>query len=166
MYELNKSIVKLVKDEYNSEMKSKVAEYLKNTKETTSAMSSLVIPSKWFTGGREHLLGEFRRDMLTSKQVSHLTAYHNPRELFPEVEIKGGICYFLRDKHYDGSCEYTLRKNGTSEKTTLELNKFDVIIREPRLASIVQKIVSKANEDHAGFVEGIISSDTPFGTIF
>lgn len=138
-------------------------DYCKVAKETTSAMSSLVIPSKWFTGGREHLLGEFRRDMLTSKQVSHLTAYHNPRELFPEVEIKGGICYFLRDKHYDGSCEYTLRKNGTSEKTTLELNKFDVIIREPRLASIVQKIVSKANEDHAGFVEGIISSDTPFG---
>ena len=132
-------------------------------KDATSAMSSLVIPSKWFTGGREYLLGEFRKDMLTSKQVSHLTAYHNPRELFPEVEIKGGICYYLRDKHYDGSCEYTLRKNGVLETTTLALNKFDVIIREPRLASIVQKVVSKAKEDNIGFVEDIISSDTPFG---
>ena len=43
MYELNKSIVKLVKDEYNSEMKSKVAEYLKNTKEITSAKGYAVL---------------------------------------------------------------------------------------------------------------------------
>lgn len=132
-------------------------------KDTSSSMSTLVIPSKWFTGGREHLLGEFRKDMLTSNQVSHLTAYYNPRELFPEVEIKGGICYFLRDRHHDGSCEYTLRKNGVAETTTLALNKFDVIIREPRLASIVQKVVSKAKEEQAGFVDDMISSDTPFG---
>lgn len=43
MYKLNKSIVKLVESQYDSEMKSKVEEYLKNTKETTSAKGYIVL---------------------------------------------------------------------------------------------------------------------------
>lgn len=138
-------------------------EFCRVAKESTSSLSSLVIPSKWFTGGRANLIEPFRRDMLSSKQVSKITAYHNPRELFPDVEIKGGICYFVRDKNYDGACDYSLHKNGKSENVVLELNKLDVIIREPRLAALVQKIVTQAKEEDASFVEGIISSDTPFG---
>ena len=131
-------------------------------KDTTSTLSTLVIPSKWFTGGRANLMEPFRKDMLSSKQVSKLTAYHDPRELFPDVEIKGGVCYYLRDKQYDGSCEYTLKKNGSSEQVTLELDKLDVIIREPRLSAIVHKVVGQVPEGSM-FVESMISSDTPFG---
>lgn len=137
--------------------------FCKVAKETTSALTTMVIPSKWFTGGREHLLGEFRRDMLRSKQVSHITAYHDESELFPDVTIKGSVCYFLRDKSHKGACEYTLNKNGNAEKATLELDKVDVIIREPRLAALVQNVVLKANEEGMGYVDSMVSSDTPFG---
>ena len=132
-------------------------------KDTTSAMITMVIPSKWFTGGREHLLGEFRRDMLSSKQVSHITAYHDEKELFPDVTVKGSVCYFLRDKSHKGTCDYTLYKNGNAEKASLELDKVDVIIREPRLAALVQKVVLKADEEGLEFIDSIVSSDTPFG---
>ena len=132
-------------------------------KDTTSAMTTMVIPSKWFTGGREHLLGEFRRDMLSSKQVSHITAYHDEKELFPDVTVKGSVCYFLRDKSHKGTCDYTLYKNGNAEKASLELDKVDVIIREPRLAALVQKVVLKADEEGLEFIDSIVSSDTPFG---
>lgn len=43
MYKLNKSIVKLVESQYDSEMKRRVEEYLKNTKETTSAKGYIVL---------------------------------------------------------------------------------------------------------------------------
>lgn len=135
----------------------------------TAYVSDMVIPSKWFTGGREHLLGEFRREMLASKQIVRMTAYHNPRELFPEVEIKGGICYFVRDKAYGDTCEYSLLKEGNCESTNLDLSSLDVVIREPRLAKIVQKVVGQTIAEKRKrptspvFVEEIISGDTPFG---
>lgn len=135
-----------------------------------ACVSDMVIPSKWFTGGREHLLGEFRRKMLASKQIVRMTAYHNPRELFPEVEVKGGICYFVRDKAYENNCKYSLQKDGNCVATDLDLSSLDVMIREPRLAKIVQKVVEQTlrekqekTKDSPIFVEEIISGDTPFG---
>ncbi len=135
-----------------------------------ACVSDMVIPSKWFTGGREHLLGGFRREMLASKQIVRMAAYHNPRELFPEVEVKGGICYFVRDKAYEDNCEYSLQKEGACESIDLDLSSLDVMIREPRLAKIVQKVVLQTLEekqektaDDPVFVEEIISGDTPFG---
>lgn len=132
-----------------------------------ACVSDMVIPSKWFTGGREHLLGDFRREMLASKQIVRMTAYHNPRELFPEVEVKGGICCFVRDKAYEDTCEYSLQKDGDCESTDLDLSSLDVMIREPRLARIVQMVVEQVlrenQEGSPAFVEEIISGDTPFG---
>ena len=135
-----------------------------------ACVSDMVIPSKWFTGGREHLLGEFRREMLTSKQIVRMTAYHNPRELFPEVEVKGGICCFVRDKDYEDTCEYSLQKDGNCESIDVDLSSLDVMIREPRLARIIQIVVDKTlrekqekTNDSPVFVEDIISGDTPFG---
>ena len=132
-------------------------------KNTSSSMSTLVIPSKWFTGGREHLLGEFRKDMLTSGKISHLVNYCIAEELFEGVQIKGGVCYFVRDIHHQGDCTYTLKKGNKTESAVVSLDDFDILIREPRLANIVKKVVNQAKNEGASFVDSIISSDTPFG---
>ncbi len=120
---------------------------------------SLVIPSRWFTAGRENLLGNFRFKMLKSGNVSKLIAYNNSRDLFPNVEIKGGICYFLEDLAYSGDCDYTLINGNSIQNDSISLGSFDVLIREPKLAKIVAKISSKLIRG----VDTIISSDTPFG---
>ena len=132
-------------------------------KETSSSMSTLVIPSKWFTGGREHLLGEFRKDMLKSGNISHLVNYSIAEELFEGVQIKGGVCYFVRDNHHQGNCTYTLKKGDKIESAVVSLDDFDVLIREPRLANMVKRVVHQAHNEGADFVDSIISSDTPFG---
>lgn len=120
---------------------------------------SLIIPSRWFAAGRENLLGEFRSKMLNSGNISMLTAYNNSRDLFSNVEIKGGVCYFLEDLAYNGDCKYTLVNGEDIQSDIISLNSFDVLIREPRLA----KIVSKVSEKSETGVDTIISSDTPFG---
>lgn len=126
--------------------------------------STLIIPSKWFTGGRSNLLDPFRETMLTCGQVSSLTAYNDPSEVFPkDVEIKGGVCFYLMDAEHHGDCRYSLIKGDKSESELLNLKDLDVIIREPKLAKIVDKIMTQARKENLGVVESIISADTPFG---
>lgn len=133
-------------------------------KTISHTFSSLIIPSKWFTGGRSNLLDPFRERMLNCGQVSSLTAYNDPGEVFPkEVEIKGGVCFYLMDAEHDGDCKYSLVKGEKSESELLNLKDLDVIIREPKLAKIVDKVMTQARKENLGVVESIISADTPFG---
>ncbi len=120
---------------------------------------SLVIPSRWFAAGRENLLGNFRSKMLKSGNISKLTAYNNSRDLFSNVEIKGGVCYFLENLNHKGDCEYTLVNGESTQRDTISLDSFDVLIREPKLA----KIVSKVSTNLTLGVDTLISADTPFG---
>lgn len=133
------------------------------TQEVTSDFTIMITPSKWFTGGREHLLGDFRKDMLTSGKVSSMNAFSDANELFPNVEIKGGVCYFLTDQLHTGNCNYSLHRGGVKNSASLNLGEYDVLIREPQLAVIVSKVLKKAKQDQSTFVESYISSDTPFG---
>lgn len=121
--------------------------------------TSLIIPSRWFSGGRENLLAEFRHDMLKNGGIEKMFVFPDSHEIFSSVEIKGGLCYFLSEKGYSGECEYTLVKNGTPTTIMRNLSDFDVLIREPMLANIVKKVMA----DNPRTVSEIISGDTPFG---
>ena len=139
-------------------------DFSRAAKTLSSPFSTLIIPSKWFTGGRSNLLDPFRKEMLTSGTISKLTAFHDAGDLFPkDVEIKGGVCFYLDDAEHQGECDYSLVKNGGAESARLNLQDLDVIIREPRLAKLVEKVMNRAREENLGVVESIISSDTPFG---
>ncbi len=133
-------------------------------KTLSNLFSTLIIPSKWFTGGRSNLLDSFRKEMLTCGTISDITAFHDASELFPnDVEIKGGVCIYLNDYEHQGDCNYSLVKGDTVETEQMDLNDLDVIIREPKLAKLVDKVMRKARKENLGVVESIISSDTPFG---
>ncbi len=127
--------------------------------EVNPRYTSMVIPSRWFTGGRENLVGKFRQTMLTSNHTSRLIAFSNAKDLFPDAEIKGGCCYFIYSPAYIGECNYSLNRDGKVFSNNRNLGEFDVLIREPQLAEIVSKVLSKTDFT----IEGLISSDTPFG---
>lgn len=126
----------------------------------TGKYSSLIMPSRWFAAGRENLLGEFRKRMLSCGRIKVLIAYADGSDLFTNVEIKGGICYYLDDAQYNGTCQYTLIRGKEIQKVETNLNDFDILIREPKLISIIKKVKSKTDN---GTVDSIMSSDTPFG---
>lgn len=85
--------------------------------------------------------------------------FSDSHDIFPSVEIKGGLCYFLSQEGYSGECEYTLVKNGTPTTIMRNLNDFDVLIREPMLANIVKKVMAQ----NPRTVSEIISGDTRSG---
>ncbi len=121
--------------------------------------TSMVIPSRWFTEGRENLIGNFRETMLTSNHTAKMVAFTNAKDLFPNAEIKGGCCYFIYSSSHRGQCDYALIRDGKRISSNRNLGEFDIFIREPKLAEIVSKVISKTDNT----VEKMISSDTPFG---
>ncbi len=54
---------------------------------------SMVIPSRWMASGLG--LGEFRQTMLADQRIRELVDYPAASDVFPGVEVKAGVCYFV-----------------------------------------------------------------------
>ena len=137
--------------------------FFSSAKEITKNYVSFIIPSRWFAAGRENLLGDFRRYMLKEQHLKTLTAYVDSHKVFTTVDIKGGICYFLVNVTYNGMCHYKLINNTSTEEHDLALDNFDILIRSPKLAPIVKKVIDKMDILKLRSMSEIISNDTPFG---
>ena len=121
---------------------------------------SMITPSRWFAGGKG--LDDFRKAMLKDKRIKVIHDYPNASEVFPSIEIKGGVNYFLWDKEYKGDCLIRTYENGvcvSALKRPLKENNADVFIRYNEAIPILRKIQS-FNEK--SFSE-LMSSAKPFG---
>ena len=129
--------------------------------DTTKRFVSLIIPSRWFAAGRENLLTDFRQHMLSCGRIRLLRTFTDSSAVFPNVEIKGGICYYLLDKAHSGMCDYYYENKGVTSHIRRDLGVLDLLIRDPDISKIVEKVMAKNEGD--GNLTTIISSDTPFG---
>ena len=119
---------------------------------------SMVIPSRWMAGGRG--MDEFRKTMLGDRHLSSLVDYPNSAQVFPGVDLKSGVCYFLWDRQHDGDCAVTLiRENDLVGPTNRRLDEYDVFIRDERAAVILKKVLKKEEPSF----EDLLTGDTPFG---
>ena len=119
---------------------------------------SMIIPSRWFSGGKG--LDGFRDNMLQDKKIRTLVDYPVSAECFPNVEIKGGVCYFLRDLSHDGECEVITSK-GTHKSTSIRplLSGKNIFIRYNEAVPILKKVTCF---DETSFAT-IVSPRKPFG---
>lgn len=125
---------------------------------------SLIIPARWFSTGRENLLGDFRTKMLTSGKTAKIVTFINSKDLFSNVEIKGGICYYLETQKNAPKCNFTLIDNNNISNDNIELDRFDILIRNPKIANIVSRhFLNSDKENGYQAVDSIVSADTPFG---
>ncbi len=118
---------------------------------------SMIMPAKWYNGGRG--LDQFRYDMLHDEQLRCLYDYIDPHDCFPRVDVAGGICYFLRDKHYFGLCNFVSCKNGTQIATMRDLSESDVLIRHQEELSILSKVQIEGQT----YLNETAYSQKPFG---
>lgn len=120
---------------------------------------TMIIPSRWFTGGRG--LDEFRDKMLSDKRISVLHDFPNASDCFPGVEIKGGVCFFLWDNNRSGLCHVFTHKNDEiieSERPLLEKGA-STFIRNIETIMILRKVQSLKEKSFSS----IVSSNDPFG---
>lgn len=121
---------------------------------------SMIMPSRWMTGGRG--LDDFRQTMMSDTHIKELHDFYDARACFSNVEIKGGVCYLLWDRNYEGQCEFsTTSMTGEVQKTTryLQDEGSDIVIRDGLLIKL-KNIVASKNE--ATF-DTIVSSMKPYG---
>ncbi len=96
----------------------------------------VVIPSRWFAGGKG--LDSFRKRILESKKVRSITNFSNSSQIFPSVDINGGVCFLHYDKTADFD-ELTFQENG--ETFSLSLEGLDILPDDPRSVDIVKKLL-------------------------
>jgi hypothetical protein len=120
---------------------------------------SMIMPSRWFSGGRG--LDEFRDRMLNDNSINKIHDFLKAGDCFPNVEIKGGVCYFLWDKNYNGECEVNTHNGNLISKTTRSLLEVgaDTFIRHNEAISIMNKVKSKKESSFSN----LISANDPFG---
>jgi site-specific DNA-methyltransferase (adenine-specific) len=119
---------------------------------------SMVIPARWMSSGLG--LNEFRHEMLSERRIRSLTDYPVAREVFPSVEVKGGICYFLWERDYDGDTEVTSIRGGEIVgPNTRDLSEYDVFVRDHRAVKILRKILANGQES----ITSILAVDKEFG---
>lgn len=121
---------------------------------------TMIIPARWYSGGKG--LDEFRSNMLNDERICEIHDFPETSDIFPGLNIRGGVCYFLWDKEHKGNCKVTTYKNGNKSKTVerplLEKGS-DVFVRYNEAISILRK-VQKLKEDTFAKV---VSSRKPFG---
>jgi site-specific DNA-methyltransferase (adenine-specific) len=119
---------------------------------------AMIIPSRWMAGGRG--LEDFRENMLNDSKVSHLVDYPNTKDVFPGVEIKGGVCYFLWSSNHKGPAQMTIvRGEEKFGPVSRDLSEFDVLVRDGRALDILHIVQGKGEST----IETMISGNTPFG---
>ncbi|MFH1821978.1 MAG: Eco57I restriction-modification methylase domain-containing protein [Methanobacteriota archaeon] len=131
--------------------------FVEQAKKLEPKFLSMVIPSRWLAGGRG--LDEFRKEMLGSGKLARLVDYPVSREVFPNVEVKGGICYFLWSEVHSGTCEVTEVRGNEESTSSRRLDEFDVFVRDPRAVGILRKVLKLGEQS----ITDILTADTPFG---
>lgn len=136
--------------------------FVEQAKKLNPRYLTMIIPARWYAGGRG--LDAFRDTMLHDNRLRILHDYADATQVFPGVEIKAGVCYFLWDRDNRGLCNIYTHDDGVivseSIRPLLEDGN-DTFIRYNEGISILNKVREKGEESFSPFV----SPQTPFGII-
>lgn len=124
---------------------------------------SFIMPTRWYAGGKG--LDDFRDEMLSDTHIEKLFDCISPEDIFPNTNIRGGVCYFLRNMTYNNKenqpIVVTLEhgKNPIITQRPLKVNDLDIFVRYNEALSILEKTNRLQDESLANY----ISPRRPFG---
>lgn len=138
--------------------------FVEQAKKLNPSYLIMIIPARWYSGGKG--LDGFRAEMLADKSIRKLVDYPKLYDAFPGVKIRGGVCYFLRDKTYEGPCSVQTMWDNVPIGEPMEryLDQYDVLVRRNEAISILEKV--KSFREHGApedTYNNVVSSSKPFG---
>ena len=133
-------------------------------KKLTSNYLSIIMPSRWYAGGKG--LDEFRDEMLNDTHICVLHDYLHPEEVFPDTNNRGGICYFGWKESYNnnGVTEVVTHEGNGKESVanrSLKTNNLDIFIRNSASINVINKVFTQTQETLS--IENCISAAKAFG---
>ncbi len=117
----------------------------------------MIMPAKWYNGGRG--LEQFRKKMLNDKSIKYIYDFIDGHDCFQNVDIAGGVCYFLWDSSYNGLCNFVSCHNGKRMSSPRDLSSTETLIRHQEEVSILSKITAQTTS----FLSCVAYSQKPFG---
>lgn len=115
--------------------------FVSQAKKLNPRYLTMIIPARWYSGGKG--LDEFRDEMLNDNRIRQIVDYPEAIDVFPGVQIKGGVCFFLWDRDNPGDCLVITSRNGETvsemERPLLEPGN-DTFIRYNEAISILNKV--------------------------
>lgn len=121
---------------------------------------TMITPARWYSGGKG--LDVFRDNMLKDDRIRTIVDFPEAIDVFPGVQIKGGVCYFLWDRDNRGDCKVVTSRKGkvVSEMTRPLLEEGnETFIRYNEAIPILNKV--RAFEETS--LSKQVSSMKPFG---
>ena len=135
--------------------------FIEQAKKLNPTYLSMVIPARWYSGGKG--LDQFRKEMIQEKRMRVLVDFENSSEVFPNVDIAGGICYFLLSKNKNESCNVVNVGDGERHESQRELDEFPILIRQGRAFPIIRKVWDCEGEQKK--LSEVVSPRKPFGLV-
>lgn len=139
-------------------------EFVDIAKKLNPDFISMIMPTRWYAGGKD--LDAFRDQMLNDIHISELHDFLKPELIFQNINLRGGICYFLWNKAYDNNKSLTKVFTYNDDLTpkinsrNLKTEDSDILIRHSIAVEMLKKI--KSNKDFTSF-ESSVSARKPFG---
>lgn len=118
---------------------------------------TMIIPARWYSGGKG--LDDFRNSMLNDRHLRNLVDFSDSRDCFSNVDIAGGVCYFLWDRDHEGICNVKTIKKDIEHESQRYLNEYDTFIRDYEALNIIRKVQSGSHV----FLDKIVYSRNPYG---
>ena len=134
--------------------------FIEQAKKLNPRYLVMIIPSRWMTSGLG--LTKFRQEMLEDPHIMSMVDFPVASEVFPGVEIKGGVCYFLwsRDEDNQHECSVTTVRDGkTFGPIARNLNEYDVFVRDGKAIPLLHKVLNRQEQS----ITSILSVDKQFG---
>ncbi|MGN0807525.1 MAG: Eco57I restriction-modification methylase domain-containing protein [Candidatus Coproplasma sp.] len=128
---------------------------------------SMIMPTRWFAGGKGKELDSLRSDMLNDKHIKELHDFLHPEELFPDTNNRGGICYFLWADAYDNTDNLVniITHEGKGKTFTyrrsMKTRDLDIFIRDSKAIGILDKVIPNGQDVET--LETHISAAKAFG---
>lgn len=133
--------------------------FVQKAKQLAPHFLIMIIPARWYTGGRG--LDDFRDNMISDTRMKVIHDYPETDDCFPGLNIRGGVCYFLWDSLYHGDCTIINHIKGKmiEMKRPLKEANIPLLIRYNQSISIMKKVL-KFKEVSLG---KYVSTSKPFG---
>lgn len=138
--------------------------FVRLAKQLNPKLVSFIMPTRWYVGGKG--LDDFRDEMLNDIHLRELHDWLTPDDIFPNTNIRGGVCYFLWDKNYDNNRNLirvvTYEKNIVTNESLrpMKIEDIDIFIRDGKAATVLEKVFPNEN---SVTMMNYVSSRKPFG---
>lgn len=118
-------------------------DFMKISSQLQSKYVSLITPSRWFTAEAQD--GSFVKLREYFKQNQHFVkifSFPNSKELFSNVEIAGGLSYYLYSDMHCGDTEFHINTNGSESVSTRPFFEkgIEIVISDEKIYRIIERL--------------------------